>query len=87
MKVMTSPSGTGTEVKEEMDGDQSEKMEVVQKKEEAKEELNAKMETGHAFLIRDLDDTHLFVHTDYVPFIKGELEKFKKLNTYETVIE
>ena len=49
--------------------------------------LNAKMETGHAFLIRDLDDTHLFVHTDYVPFIKGELEKFKKLNTYETVIE
>ena len=48
--------------------------------------LNAKMDPGKAFLIRDLDDTHIFVHTDYVDYIKHEIDKFKRTNTYETVI-
>ena len=38
-------------------------------------------------LIRDLDSTHVFVHTEHVDYIRTELERFRKNTSFETVVE
>ena len=39
------------------------------------------------FVIRDLDSTHIFVHSEHVDYIRTELERFRKNTSFETVVD
>ena len=38
-------------------------------------------------LIRDLDATHIFVHSEHLDYIRTELERFRKNTSFETVVD
>ncbi|GBG91092.1 hypothetical protein CBR_g51826 [Chara braunii] len=45
--------------------------------------MNSEMPNSQKFVLRDLDDTHLFVQANMVTLIKRKVEEFMESNTYE----